>query len=228
MRDASDDTQQLGLFVVAEAHDNIRPLDAICGNPAKWMPRRGAWAAYCGGQSCIAQVRICKNPNCRRMFNRDGGGTRYCSPACRGEWHNTAALRGAIACSFCGVEHLGKNMWQLCPVHYGKLQSVRKRLAAHRVPLPMVIRLLRDSTCFNDGCGRDLLAAVRSVRGETTVNLRVDHDHRCCPGAHSCGKCVKGLLCEGCNIASGWLGDSPGRAEGLARYLAGLQTGAEF
>lgn len=27
----------------------------------------------------------------------------------------------------------------------------------------------------------------------------VDHDHRCCPGRHSCGKCVRGVLCDGCN-----------------------------
>lgn len=36
-----------------------------------------------------------------------------------------------------------------------------------------------------------------------TRALDVDHDHACCPGERSCGKCVRGLLCRGCNWTVG-------------------------
>ena len=31
----------------------------------------------------------------------------------------------------------------------------------------------------------------------------VDHDHRCCPGRETCGRCLRGLLCYSCNHALG-------------------------
>lgn len=42
-----------------------------------------------------------------------------------------------------------------------------------------------------------------------TRHLAVDHDRRCCPGATSCGKCVRGLLCKRHNLLFGMEGDNP-------------------
>lgn len=47
----------------------------------------------------------------------------------------------------------------------------------------------------------------------------IDHDHACCPGATSCGKCVRGLLCMGCNLSLGFL-DRPGWFDAAKNYLA--------
>lgn len=60
-----------------------------------------------------------------------------------------------------------------------------------------------------------------------TQKLVVDHDHNCCPEKGSCGQCVRGILCSGCNTALGLVKDDPARLRRLAEYLersAGLNT----
>ena len=69
-----------------------------------------------------------------------------------------------------------------------------------------------------------------AVCGGTNDNgnrLAVDHDHACCSGGGSCGRCVRGLLCQRCNSASGLLGDSIERVEMLLDYLRGHRQSAE-
>ena len=52
--------------------------------------------------------------------------------------------------------------------------------------------------------------------------LSVDHDHSCCSGAKSCGGCVRGLLCNPCNLQVGrFEADLPcTQPERIALYLA--------
>jgi hypothetical protein len=48
--------------------------------------------------------------------------------------------------------------------------------------------------------------------------LAVDHDHACCSGKKSCGKCVRGLLCWSCNKFSEHINDNPVVVARMARY----------
>lgn len=34
--------------------------------------------------------------------------------------------------------------------------------------------------------------------GTGASKVNIDHDHNCCPGTKSCGKCLRGLLCSNC------------------------------
>jgi hypothetical protein len=52
--------------------------------------------------------------------------------------------------------------------------------------------------------------------------FHVDHDHACCAGEKSCGKCVRGLLCSFCNTQLGaierYLSDRESWDNYLERY----------
>lgn len=91
-------------------------------------------------------------------------------------------------------------------------QNPRRRLAVklrqHGLTLGQYDKMLEDQG------GACLICYETPTR-----RLDVDHDHRCCPGPYSCGRCVRGLLCNACNTGIGKLGDDPDRLLSAAAYL---------
>jgi hypothetical protein len=49
--------------------------------------------------------------------------------------------------------------------------------------------------------------------------LSVDHDHSCCSGTNSCGNCIRGLLCSGCNFLLGAAKDNIQVLQAAIKYL---------
>jgi len=66
-------------------------------------------------------------------------------------------------------------------------------------------------------------ATCDTLASETTKSFHVDHDHSCCPGEFTCGKCVRGLLCFSCNMALGYAQDNIERLENMIKYLSGIK-----
>ncbi len=64
----------------------------------------------------------------------------------------------------------------------------------------------------NGGC-----AICGAAPGKKRLNI--DHDHNCCEYGKSCGKCVRGLLCQGCNTGLGHFRDSPNVMYQAINYL---------
>jgi hypothetical protein len=54
-----------------------------------------------------------------------------------------------------------------------------------------------------------------------TRNTHIDHDHSCCSGGKGCGKCVRGLLCNYCNVGLGQFKDSTDSLRKAIDYLEG-------
>ena len=52
------------------------------------------------------------------------------------------------------------------------------------------------------------------------TRLSIDHDHSCCPGANSCGRCIRGLLCSQCNKTLGLIRDDIKILQKMIEYLS--------
>lgn len=71
-------------------------------------------------------------------------------------------------------------------------------------------------TAQKNACG-----ICRGTFDEEGNRIYVDHDHSCCPGVKTCGRCIRGLLCNNCNSSLGWFKDS---TQSILAAVAYLQT----
>lgn len=81
----------------------------------------------------------------------------------------------------------------------------------HGISEETFLRLLQtqDNRCANIGCRVSI----------DVYTARIDHDHNCCSCAFSCGKCIRGLLCQNCNVMLGAAKDNLERLSGGIKYL---------
>lgn len=144
--------------------------------------------------------RPCSVPNCQRI-HRSGG---FCAS------HDEQAKRGVTPVSDftpfpdrgepCRVRGCDRPVYsrEACRTHYGVCNSFSLTVEQ--------LQRIYDNPC--------------EICGDKEGGIHVDHDHSCCPGARSCGKCVRGGLCGGCNMALGAFRDSPEILRKAADYVA--------
>lgn len=66
---------------------------------------------------------------------------------------------------------------------------------------------------------QDYKCAVCGTANPNRNQWVVDHDHSCCAGKKSCGRCVRGILCQFCNRALGQIRDNRSAVIKLLQYL---------
>lgn len=153
--------------------------------------------------------RVGYDGNPRPCLYEGCSGRIHSGGLCPGHWGQRARgeelrpLNQFLNCSVPGCDLTWKvqvNATPICSKH-------RALSTKYNLTLPQLLSLFKDgAVCSNGSCRSD-------------KNVQVDHDHNCCSFAGSCGKCVRGLLCHGCNIALGVTKEDPRRIQGLLDYL---------
>ncbi len=150
---------------------------------------------------------LCRESDCGELRLK---GRRYCL---RHAPENVNLLKKSkrceVSCEICSrshswyesqLEHLVRE--DLRELHRKVCSGCRKRymgaIRSHRLDSDQALRLLTATGC-------ELCGERPGIDKHGRLNLFVDHDHSCCAGPHSCGRCVRGFLCPGCNIRIGHL-----------------------
>lgn len=93
---------------------------------------------------------------------------------------------------------------------------LRKRASRHHTTIGVLLELLRrgNGACWSCGYQPEV-----GLHTSPLGDLHVDHDHSCCSGPVSCGKCITALLCATCNVSNGASHDDPLRTLNNLEFL---------
>lgn len=91
-----------------------------------------------------------------------------------------------------------------------QVNSWVQRLKKYSITVKQYVDMLAGQ---NDAC------SICHRKFLTDVKEHIDHDHDCCKGSTSCGKCVRGILCPRCNYLLGFVKDSSEILESAVNYL---------
>ena len=148
----------------------------------------------------------------------------YCSRRC--SWNaqtvRDRAARGPRTCERCGVDVatvVGRPVCPSCHVDprvRGRASDRRRTLRSYGITAEQFDEM---AAAQGDRCAICGTSDPTRGMGRRTMNWSIDHDHRCCPDSGSCGRCVRGLLCGGCNLALGQFDDDPELLRKAAAYI---------
>ena len=105
-----------------------------------------------------------------------------------------------------------------CATHHRAVRKVRK-VAAHGRHVERTYGITPEEYARLLAAQGMRCAICRRATG-ATKRLATDHDHNCCPGPTSCGRCVRGIVCGPCNSMLAHARDDPEMFRRAIRYLA--------
>ena len=98
-------------------------------------------------------------------------------------------------------------------------QKNKQKLRTEHISLRYGISLEEYQKKLINQNGRCAICSIEFDDSVMNTTPHVDHDHTCCSGNKSCGKCIRGILCRGCNIGLGAFRDNSKTLEKAISYL---------
>lgn len=168
--------------------------------------------------------RTCTVEGCERVHYARGYCTKHYQQDCaQGIGIFTRRLNGANAvrdaegrkfCATCGLWH--------SPKQFARHHATSDRLQQICRACVYAARELRQYGLTKvDVAARMQKQEHRCeiCRADISKRYVVDHDHACCDSSKTCGKCVRGLLCDKCNLGLGSFQDSIPALHAAIDYL---------
>ena len=138
----------------------------------------------------VTLVRVCqtcgKPMELRRA--RDKRNQKFCSVGCKNAGY-AIRHRAARTCLHCGATYTPvSNVQKRCKICVPDV-SAAQRMNRFGLSEPQLQLLLSNQGHQCAICSSPL----------TRRTAQVDHDHSCCAGLRTCGRCTRGLVCKQCN-----------------------------
>lgn len=189
----------------------------------KYRPKVGVLAKAkcvdCGSEwmSSAPPDRVAKRCSpCRRKFKADYQARR------RG--NRPTSNPRVESCDHCGAEyHVRHSRARYCSPDCQRRARIASGAVAEQARRAWLKARFKMTPADWDALlaaqGSRCAACGTTEPGGRANNWVIDHDHACCPSSVTCGRCVRGLLCNRCNRAAGQMGDNVAALRDLADYL---------
>lgn len=162
------------------------------GNREKAKAKAKAWAAANRGlANGYSRAWVAANPERRKAIRKASAAARYRA--------NPEEMRARAKAWYAAHPERARELGRRsCLKRHGLTQAAYDALLAEQ-----------SAAC----------RICRSTKPGGNGGWHVDHDHACCPGQGSCGRCVRGLLCSSCNLLLGHAGDDSEILRRAIEYL---------
>jgi hypothetical protein len=150
---------------------------------------------------CVKEYDMQEN-DATRIFPRklDENGNIHCRNC--GEYFKEDQMKQSVSGIYKGLSYCLK-----CAPLLRHIKNIR----SYGITIEQYHQMLKD---------QDYSCKICGLKESTSrKRLSIDHDHSCCPGIKSCGKCVRGLLCHHCNSGLGNVKDSIEILQKMIEYL---------